>query len=313
MTELYRRESNGQLLVSAARHRRAPVRPARAARHPPEDTHARSGHRRGRRHRPRRRGPHQAGRYVFRDDRRRAGPGGQDGSERRIERRPGGPSCRPRRENNHDQIFGGSAYPRRDTLHVPSRSHSGGSSRWVRSSTRATARKRPERRPDPRPAGEAARRQGPFRPRREVGRRAEAVGPRPAGQPHPLAGGRRSGPERASGRCGRRTSSCGRGSTTRAHRKRKRLRRGAGRRLEYRPADRQSLGEHRGGDDVMEKERKPLTPPDFEAAAAIDQEAADERRRENGRLKAEWMERNRKATLGWRIHNRLLRVLRALL
>ncbi len=63
----------------------------------------------------------------------------------------------------------------------------------------------------------------------------------------------------------------------------------------------------------MEEERKPLTPRDFEAAAAVDQEAADERRRENGRLKAEWIERNRKAALGWRILNRLLRVLRGLL
>ncbi len=63
----------------------------------------------------------------------------------------------------------------------------------------------------------------------------------------------------------------------------------------------------------MEEERTPLTPRDLETAAALDQEAADRRRQENERLKAQWTERHPPESVGGRILNRFLRFLSALL
>ena len=63
----------------------------------------------------------------------------------------------------------------------------------------------------------------------------------------------------------------------------------------------------------MEEERTPLTPRDFETAAAVDQEAADRRRQENERLKAQGIERHPPESVGGRILNRFLRFLSTLL
>ena len=62
-------------------------------------------------------------------------------------------------------------------------------------------------------------------------------------------------------------------------------------------------------EERTEDESTPLTPRDFEAAAAVDQEAADRRRKENERLKALWIQRHRTESVGHRILNRFLRLL----
>ena len=63
----------------------------------------------------------------------------------------------------------------------------------------------------------------------------------------------------------------------------------------------------------MEEERAPLTRRDFQTAVAADQEAADRRRKENERLKTQWMQRHPTESVNRRILNRLLRVLSALI
>ena len=57
---------------------------------------------------------------------------------------------------------------------------------------------------------------------------------------------------------------------------------------------------------MKKRSRKPHTPQDFEAAAAVDQGAAARRRRENELFKAQWIERNRQANPARRILNPLL-------
>ena len=54
-------------------------------------------------------------------------------------------------------------------------------------------------------------------------------------------------------------------------------------------------------EERTEEERTPLTPREFETAAALDQEAADRRRQENERLKAHWMQRHPPESVGDRI------------
>ena len=66
-------------------------------------------------------------------------------------------------------------------------------------------------------------------------------------------------------------------------------------------------------EERTEEERTPLTPRDFETAAAVDQNAADRRRQENERLKAQWRQRHPTESVGRRLLNRLFRALGALL
>ena len=65
------------------------------------------------------------------------------------------------------------------------------------------------------------------------------------------------------------------------------------------------MGNKDGGD---EEAMTPLTQRDFETAAAADLEAADRRRRESERFKAQWTERHPTEPWGRRILNAILRV-----
>lgn len=62
---------------------------------------------------------------------------------------------------------------------------------------------------------------------------------------------------------------------------------------------------------MVEKERAPFTPRDFQTAEAADQKAAERRWQENERLKKQWRQRHPTESVARRLLNRFLRFLSA--